>query len=1797
MGADLRRVARRTESPGPPLLSRALRSARWLAEAAAAVLCALAQPALAEQVTDYSAFDHTATGFPLEGRHLNLKCEQCHLSGVFEGTPRQCKQCHIQGNPRSAMFMPATHVPILSAAFKSSDCTDCHTDISFGGAHFAHANVTAGQCQVCHNGVNAQGKSKNHILTAQSCDACHSTISFATAYEAYPPGHIPTTQPCQTCHSAGFSLNTTQMVHTGIVTGCTTCHAADAPKACPPPPLTFTMVLGTTGGQPVSLTPTSQMCPGGVASAPHITTATSCELCHTTPTSPMPPLATPGLFQGGRMDHTGISGGCASCHADGKGPFRGVPGSAVPALVTENTPHTPHIPIGGLDCSQCHKSTTTPGGFAGTAMNHTGISSNCASCHENTPANIAYYGVTTKMVVRPPTSGAQPDPVTVIDPNHPQDLSQDCSLCHGSTANFNTSITKPTNHIPSGTTVCTNCHLGSTAPYAPANTVMNHTGFTASCAACHGSGLSFYGTAQTEAGGQPLQPPGSPGYGGRALTGTHIPYGSTDCSACHSSSQTSAGGFQITSNPVMTAAAHKAVASLTCASCHAYGDATAWAGVTATVVPGGSSGGAAGSGQHIPYGSADCGTCHANASPNFAVGGFVVTATPKLDANGHAAVTSVACATCHGSAVASVGWQGLTTPSPLVTALSNHLPFGSASCSGCHGSNFVTNGFHISGTPGTATPVMSVASHAVATGALGNTCMTCHDGVANPGALNFQGVAGNIYLRPGSAAMGLSPNDSGHTAGHTNGDGISLATGDCVSCHTTSPPFQATANGLPGNHIPLAGTTGCATNCHKNGYSTTTTQMVHTDPLVSGEACSGCHNAASTTFYGAGPGSGGQPFQIPGTVGTPGSGNHMPVGSADCKSCHTTLSQAISSYGTTGTGFVVSGQSPLLNAAGHAAVSSVACATCHGTSVDSGGGFKGLTPRTTLQVAMASGTQHIQTGSAACSACHGSNFVTNGFVLPGKGGAVPTNSPVMSVAMHGVATGALGNTCNQCHDGVLTAAATNFQGVGGSIMLRPSSTAPGMSPADPAHATGNLASPNDCVGCHNVTQLFSQSATQKPANHIPLANSNTCAALCHATGYTAATTAMNHTDSSVSGETCTSCHGASVYSTLYGSGVGSGGQPVPPSGTLGTPGAANHIPVGSADCKACHTNAPPNGLVSTMTGTTSGSTAFQIAANPNVMPPASHTAVVGSVACATCHYVAGSGGTVAWKGVNAKAPPGTPAAFPCTGAGCNPSAANHIPIPSEVCTTCHANTGYTTFTGTAMNHAGITSGCAGCHSTGSAFYGVTMVTQLSTHIVFNSGTDCVTCHGQNFATGGFKISTSPLLSTANHSYVSTTYTGCHENNAGDLAFQGVLTGIYVRPGSTAAGLSPADTNHATASMNGTTGATGDCSACHTTTPPFTGGVEPSNHIPTTGTVSCAANCHKGGYTPATTVMDHADPSVSGTACVTCHGQGKGPFYGTAQSQAGGQPMQPPGTVGTSGATNHIPMGPNGATTNASCNVGCHTTAPPTTAVSGGFSFAMKGNSTAHGIVVSGADCDYCHESGQAWYLDSTGGKIRTRPSGHHTGTDCGTAKGCHAGQYSQFGDAAAAAAAVKATAAGRPAIRPVPTTGPTPPSKTGPKAAKALAGAGPFSHAGVAPNGCTTCHSPTGGATPMPAGHLPTTLSCNNCHRTMAWAPATYAHAGVGPGACSTCHAPQKLWATPKPAGHFVTTLSCDRCHHSTEAWRPVMYDHMSPRYRPQPGILACRECHTTNTQLVVPGPSKSGIRKALPGGAIRTTP
>ncbi len=124
-----------------------------------------------------------------------------------------------------------------------------------------------------------------------------------------------------------------------------------------------------------------------------------------------------------------------------------------------------------------------------------------------------------------------------------------------------------------------------------------------------------------------------------------------------------------------------------------------------------------------------------------------------------------------------------------------------------------------------------------------------------------------------------------------------------------------------------------------------------------------------------------------------------------------------------------------------------------------------------------------------------------------------------------------------------------------------------------------------------------------------------------------------------------------------------------------------------------------------------------------------------------------------------------------------------------------------------------------------------------------------------------------------------------------------------------------------------------------------------------------------------------------------------------------------------------------------------------------------------------------------------------------------------------------------------------------------------------FSHTGVTPGSCATCHNGTQ-ARGKTATHISTTQACDTCHRTTAWIPATFSHTGVTPGSCATCH--NGTQATGKSAGHFVTTQSCDSCHRAGVAWTPVTtYTHKSAFYKAHRAGTLCSSCHTSNNEVI----------------------
>ncbi|HLP98475.1 MAG TPA: cytochrome c3 family protein [Sideroxyarcus sp.] len=111
---------------------------------------------------------------------------------------------------------------------------------------------------------------------------------------------------------------------------------------------------------------------------------------------------------------------------------------------------------------------------------------------------------------------------------------------------------------------------------------------------------------------------------------------------------------------------------------------------------------------------------------------------------------------------------------------------------------------------------------------------------------------------------------------------------------------------------------------------------------------------------------------------------------------------------------------------------------------------------------------------------------------------------------------------------------------------------------------------------------------------------------------------------------------------------------------------------------------------------------------------------------------------------------------------------------------------------------------------------------------------------------------------------------------------------------------------------------------------------------------------------------------------------------------------------------------------------------------------------------------------------------------------------------------------------------------------------------------------CSSCHvsSPEVSApNRKPVGHaapaLKGTLECDSCHNYSGWYPNRFKH-NTG-AACTSCH--DGVLATGKPAGHVATTDECNQCHYTAVAWVPALGGKPA-NHIPYNAGVACTSCH-----------------------------
>jgi hypothetical protein len=347
----------------------------------------------------YNAKSHPTDSVHATVDSNNWDCNACHTTrGNFAETnpvnhqdpaikTEACVSCHVAGRTVSPIGKGPTHPTT------SDICQNCHQAGGSFTAGFDHMTLDTGginfglACATCHDGINATGKTPNHVPTRRDCIDCHA--GYPPAASSFTGGtfdhsgpemngklcmdchngdvatgksstHIATNQDCGACHTTVTFAGAASFDHTGVVDGCQNsgCHSAGNP----------TVTDVTDDPNPL----------------PHIPIVKAgmeinCYSCHKNPGA---------TFANASMDHSVVTfEGCQSCH-DGNHD-----GSNAAHIVT--TKSSSHFVTLITACTTCHTSTTTwtaisykhttGGGYPGD--HSTTRVTSCTQCHSNTPAN------------------------------------------------------------------------------------------------------------------------------------------------------------------------------------------------------------------------------------------------------------------------------------------------------------------------------------------------------------------------------------------------------------------------------------------------------------------------------------------------------------------------------------------------------------------------------------------------------------------------------------------------------------------------------------------------------------------------------------------------------------------------------------------------------------------------------------------------------------------------------------------------------------------------------------------------------------------------------------------------------------------------------------------------------------------------------------------------------------------------------------------------------------------------------------------------------------------------------------------------------------------------------------------------------------------------------------------------------------------------------------------------------------------------------------------------------------------
>ncbi len=340
----------------------------------------------------FTAAQHRATAYPLEGKHQGVKCAACHDARVAPasrtvaagGLARSSKVVRLRpAAARCADCHADSHGAQALATVAPETCESCHAVSGFAPSTFtraAHARTRLAlegrhatvSCTACHGArrpglppwpsatLASLGKGKVKLAGVDpSCTACH-VDPHGARYSR--PGGAAGDGTCRGCHGADsftpslvdVRLHATYALaldgaHRAVP--CMACHAELAER---PRKGTSTLLGGASA----------------VAALPFASTARRCSSCHETP-------------HGAQFASRNEGDDCATCH--------GVAAFAPASTFNhERTAFPLQGAHAGVTCAACHASEPIPGGAPGaTRVTYRPVSTQCESCHGKASARRA----------------------------------------------------------------------------------------------------------------------------------------------------------------------------------------------------------------------------------------------------------------------------------------------------------------------------------------------------------------------------------------------------------------------------------------------------------------------------------------------------------------------------------------------------------------------------------------------------------------------------------------------------------------------------------------------------------------------------------------------------------------------------------------------------------------------------------------------------------------------------------------------------------------------------------------------------------------------------------------------------------------------------------------------------------------------------------------------------------------------------------------------------------------------------------------------------------------------------------------------------------------------------------------------------------------------------------------------------------------------------------------------------------------------------------------------------------------